>query len=233
MGKQKYFTEEERLAAQRASKKRWAENHRAAKREINKRWRERHKNDEEYKAKNKEQCKRYKEKNPQKIKEMQRLAYEKRKDNEEFKARCRENGKRFRENNPEYNKNWKEKHKTEMVEYNSNYYKSHKNEMSEWSTKYHSTQKGRAINLVNNYRYVDKKYKREECTLTAEWVIQNIFSKPCHYCGESDWTKIGCDRIDNTKSHTPDNVVPCCLECNLKRNNKTYDEFMRLIKKVG
>lgn len=139
----------------------------------------------------------------------------------------------WRKNNPKYNTNYYKDHKAERDEYNAEYYKSHKNEKSEWSTKYHSTQKGRAINLVNNYRYVDKKYKREECTLTPEWVIDNIFSKPCHYCGESDWTKMGCDRIDNTKSHTPDNVVPCCLECNLKRNNKTYDEFMRLIKKVG
>lgn len=139
----------------------------------------------------------------------------------------------WREKNPEYNKNWKEKHKDEMVEYNSNYYKSHKNEMSEWSTEYHSTQKGRAVNLASNYRYVDKKYNREECTLTPEWIVEHIFNQPCHYCGESDWTKIGCDRLDNTKAHTPDNVVPCCLECNLKRNHKTYDEFMRLIKKVG
>jgi hypothetical protein len=38
---------------------------------------------------------------------------------------------------------------------------------------------------------------------------------------------IGCDRLDNDKGHTKDNVVPCCVSCNTVRgNNFTYEEML-------
>ena len=86
---------------------------------------------------------------------------------------------------------------------------------------------GRADYLLQRYRQSDKKHNRGECTLTAQWIVENIFSKPCHYCGKTDWTKIGCDRIDNSKPHTEDNVIPCCMNCNRKKNTKSYDEFIK------
>lgn len=43
--------------------------------------------------------------------------------------------------------------------------------------------------------------------------MENIFAKPCAYCGETDWTQLGCHRIDNSKPHTIDNVVCCCRKC--------------------
>lgn len=47
---------------------------------------------------------------------------------------------------------------------------------------------------------------------------------------------IGCDRIDNNKGHSIDNVVPCCNICNTVRgNNFTVDEMKllgSLIKKI-
>ena len=86
------------------------------------------------------------------------------------------------------------------------------------------------LKLVNNYKWADINANRGECTLTAKWIVYNIFPKPCHWCGETDWHKLGCDRIDNDKPHTPDNVNPCCEECNKKRGTKTYDEFLKVIK---
>ena len=50
--------------------------------------------------------------------------------------------------------------------------------------------------------------------MTAEWIIKNIFSRPCAHCGETDWRKLGCNRLDNSKPHTMDNCEPCCLKCN-------------------
>ena len=91
---------------------------------------------------------------------------------------------------------------------------------------------GRAVQHVDNYRRLDKENNRGECTLTPEWIIENIFSQPCHYCGKTGWKIMGCDRIDNTLPHTPDNVIPCCKDCNVKRGSKTYDEFMKMIGKV-
>lgn len=84
--------------------------------------------------------------------------------------------------------------------------------------KYRSTKKGRASNLLCNYNYEDLKKGRGKGDLTTQWIVENIFSKPCAHCGETDWTKIGCNRIDNTKSHTKDNVEPCCLKCNNELN---------------
>ena len=40
-------------------------------------------------------------------------------------------------------------------------------------------------------------------------------------------------RIDNTKGHTKENCVPCCIECNIARgNNFTYEEMKRLGKTI-
>lgn len=118
----------------------------------------------------------------------------------------------------EYDKLYRESHKEQRAEYDKLY-----------RPKYNQTPMGRAVNLVNAYKQLDTKYNRGECTLTAKWIVENIFSQPCHYnCGESDWKKMGCDRIDNSKPHTPDNVVPCCAECNIKRGLKTYEEFYNL-----
>ena len=75
-------------------------------------------------------------------------------------------------------------------------------------------------------------YNRGECTLTPDWIVEHIFNQPCHYCGKTDWTKMGCDRIDNSLPHTQDNVVPCCAECNRKKARYSYDEYMKMIGKM-
>ena len=75
------------------------------------------------------------------------------------------------------------------------------------------TPMGRASSLVNAYNQNDKKHNRGKGDLTAKWIVENIFSKPCK-CGKTGWEVIGCNRIDNDKPHTKDNVEPCCKECN-------------------
>lgn len=77
-----------------------------------------------------------------------------------------------------------------------------------------NTLMGRACRLVNNYRWMDKKANRGQGDLTAKWVAENILTKPCAHCGESDWHKIGCNRLNNDLPHTMDNVEPCCEHCN-------------------
>lgn len=92
--------------------------------------------------------------------------------------------------------------------------KENKLEQHKYWTK--NTQMGRASNLVNAYKQKDKKANRGECTLTAKWVVENIFTKPCAHCGKSGWQIIGCNRLDNSRPHTEDNVEPCCKDCNDK-----------------
>lgn len=125
------------------------------------------------------------------------------------------------------------KHKQERLERAKERYKSNPEVFKERLYAYNKTKYGRALYILNGYKRLDKKYNRGECTLTAQWIIDNIFSKSCHYCGENDWHKLGCDRIDNAKPHTEDNVVSCCEECNTKRGKKSYEEFINNTVKIN
>ena len=78
----------------------------------------------------------------------------------------------------------------------------------------------RASNLLYSYNREDEKYGRGKGDLTAQWIAENILTKSCVHCGESDWKKIGCNRLDNSKPHTMDNVEPCCRKCNAKLRGK-------------
>lgn len=42
----------------------------------------------------------------------------------------------------------------------------------------------------------------------------------------------GLDRIDNTKGHTLDNVVPCCWSCNNLRGSRELSKFMEHLNKI-
>lgn len=111
----------------------------------------------------------------------------------------------------------KEEKKIYMQEYNKKYYISNKEKLQKKHLNYRNTPNGRAKMLMSHYRYSDKRdgYK-ETVDFDSEWMIENILFKPCAHCGESDWHKIGCNRLDNTKGHTKDNVEPCCKPCNDK-----------------
>lgn len=74
----------------------------------------------------------------------------------------------------------------------------------------------RAKKLISNYNASDIEHFRGKGDLTADWIIENIFSKPCAHCGKEGWDVIGCNRLDNNKPHSKENVEPCCKECNNK-----------------
>lgn len=90
----------------------------------------------------------------------------------------------------------------------------------------------RAQCLVSNYNRMDKLCNREKGNLTPKWVIENIFNKPCAHCDKTGWDVIGCNRLDNNKPHTMDNVEPCCKECNDRLAHKYFTNGF-LSKKVG
>lgn len=90
----------------------------------------------------------------------------------------------------------------------------------EYVKKWQNTPYGRANHLLNSYKQTDKLAKRGECDLTTQWIVDNIFSKPCAHCGKTGWDVIGCNRLDDSKPHTKDNVEPCCFDCNRKCNYK-------------
>ena len=114
----------------------------------------------------------------------------------------------------------KEEIKEYHKRYNKQYYTKNRDKILEQKKQYQNTPMGRALCLLMAYNAADKKYNRGKGDLTTQWIVDNIFTKPCVHCGESDWKKIGCNRIDNNLPHTKDNVEPCCWECNLKLNGK-------------
>lgn len=113
---------------------------------------------------------------------------------------------------------YRNNNKSKIAETSKVYRERNKEILSEKHAKYRQSKEGRAVYLAYNYKVQDLKHGRGESTITPQWIIENIFTKHCAYCGQTDWRKLGCDRIDNTKPHTEDNVVCSCGKCNVKKH---------------
>ena len=132
-----------------------------------------------------------------------------------------ENAEKIKEYRKHYYQNHAEKLKEQMKQYNKDnaeqikeYNKQRYKDNTEYFKQYNKTPIGRASNLLNTYNQNDKKYNRGRGDLTSEWIVERIFSQPCVHCGKKGWQVIGCNRIDNSKPHSKDNVEPCCPKCN-------------------
>tara|TARA_Y100000022_G_scaffold196301_1_gene203159 strand:+ start:607 stop:1110 length:504 start_codon:yes stop_codon:yes gene_type:complete len=99
---------------------------------------------------------------------------------------------------------------------------------------------------LNGYKNQDKKKKKTDKLITYDECLEKlVISKlKCYYCKKdcliayenvrenSQWTL---DRINNDIGHSKDNVVICCLKCNLKRGTLNDEKFkftkqMKIIK---
>ena len=58
-----------------------------------------------------------------------------------------------------------------------------------------------------------------------------LVSQPCHYCsGPLSPSGVGLDRKDNSIGYTMANVVPCCRQCNIIKNDfLSYSEMLLLV----
>lgn len=91
--------------------------------------------------------------------------------------------------------------------------------------------RSKASRMCSSYKIKDKK-RRFYFDIDTDWIIDNILFENCTYCGIDKF--IGCDRIDNNKGHSKDNVVPCCFTCNTARNNNfSFEEMKILGKEIG
>lgn len=131
-----------------------------------------------------------------------------------------------REKYREYNKNSYQRNKEKVLDKHKEYYVNNLDKRIEYT----KTPIARANNLLSQYKRIDK--GKNEVDFNAQWIVDNIFSKQCVYCGESDWHKLGCDRKDNSKGHVKDNVVPCCYHCNVKKHSMNYHEYLYKINKT-
>lgn len=131
--------------------------------------------------------------------------------------------KMYRLKNADKIKKYKESRKEETKEYNRQYYLKRKDELikakTEYQKEYSKTQMGRAQGQYQQYKRMDKRNGFDEVIdFDAKWIVDNIYTKPCVHCGETDWHKLGCNRLDNSKPHTIDNVESCCFHCNCVLN---------------
>ena len=88
-----------------------------------------------------------------------------------------------------------------------------------------------------------KKYQYEAKRRNKEWRLDKdlfglLTSLPCYYCGvepsqetqQHQWNGSyiynGVDRINNDVGYIPENVVPCCGECNIAKGTKSKEELI-------
>lgn len=111
----------------------------------------------------------------------------------------------------------------------------------EQTKRYNSLEPGEAGFNVLFKRYLkDCKKKKRNFELTKE-EFKNLTKKCCFYCGKQPYRVIqplhistayiynGIDRIDSNKDYTVNNVVSCCKDCNLMKNNLDIYEFIQQI----
>lgn len=68
------------------------------------------------------------------------------------------------------------------------------------------------------------------CHLTVAWFRENIWGKPCLYCGRDCLG--GIDRFDNSKAYEPNNCVPCCHWCNVIKGTLSIDSLATHLKRI-
>lgn len=87
----------------------------------------------------------------------------------------------------------------------------------------------------NKYKSAKNHIKQKGMTLFL--TKKDFFEKTqmCYYCYTdiSNNTGIKLDRINNNLGYTKKNIVGCCRQCNISKNNYTITEFYNWIKKVN
>ena len=130
------------------------------------------------------------------------------------------------------------KDKAKQSEYNKRYYQAHRESeikrCAAYQKEYSKTQMGRAQRQFQQYKRMDIRngFGDDKIDFDAKWIVENIYTKPCPHCGETDWHKLGCNRLDNSLPHTIDNVEPCCYHCNCVLNGKENGIGLRSTKRV-
>lgn len=62
------------------------------------------------------------------------------------------------------------------------------------------------------------------------WYRDNIWGKPCHYCGLP--TDGGIDRVDSSGSYETGNCVPCCRNCNRIKFIHSPEKFVVRVREI-
>lgn len=115
-----------------------------------------------------------------------------------------------------------------ILETNKRYYYRNIDYYRKKGKRWRNTKIGRATQLAAAYSQTDNDTFTSPLTIDKNWIMEKIFSgQKCFYCGDSNWKHLGCDRIDNSLPHTPDNCICACGICNIERGDRyTIEEFV-------
>lgn len=189
------------------------------------------------KEERKEYMREWRKKHPEYMREYAKNNKEKKKeyDKKYYELHLEERRDYGRKYGIQYHQEHKEEHKKyyqDNKEKIDAYRKERREELIEYNREYRNTKNGKAVKLKLNYVHSDKQKKFDtDQNIDENWIVEHIFGASCIYCGETDWQKLGADRIDNSKPHTPDNCVCSCEKCNKQRGDKYSVEEFVLIKK--
>ena len=144
------------------------------------------------------------------------------------KELAKEKSRKYRQEHPDKVRDSQKKYSDANKEKRNEYSKQWNATNKSYFDEYSKTEKYRANRILQNYNRYDKEDGHDGFNLTKEYILENIFKSSCIYCGDSNWKHLGCDRIDNEKAHTEDNVVCSCGICNVERFYKrmSVEEFI-------
>lgn len=103
---------------------------------------------------------------------------------------------------------------------------------------------GHASRKMIYHRYRNGARRRHIAFNLTEDQVYELLDQNCYYCGaqphrtytnpscNGGYTYNGIDRVDNAIGYNPENVVPCCFECNQAKGTMTVEEFEDWIERV-
>ena len=130
--------------------------------------------------------------------------------------------------NTQYSRKWRANNHERFNELCRNYQAEHREDQRKRMNDYHQTKEGRATNLLASYVQADLEYRGVRPKLTREDIMRICFSddSKCLFCGDTDWTNLGLDRINNDLPHDVGNVICSCSKCNMNKHRRTLGEYL-------
>ena len=132
----------------------------------------------------------------------------------------------------QYIKQWRADNADAIKEWRAN----NAEHLKQYWKQYYATIEGYARNVRKNNLKADRKQGRiganEDPLPSIEQYIELLQQRDYYDGKQYHWSEMGLDRIDNSKPHTIDNVVPCCTAHNRQRGRKSFEEFCELIQKM-
>jgi len=151
--------------------------------------------------------------------------------------------KKYREENSDYYKQYNHKYNVEhkralyeqKKEYIANNKETHWNQQHNWYIKNIDSIKFRIALYKKEHpeqyqMYSNRRLARKKTSIIAIFTIQDVinkYGKNCVYCGGLFEQIDHYIPLSKGGSHTLDNVRPSCEHCNLTKNNKLPEEFIK------